>query len=119
MGNCNSRGLSWEVRKTSPGPRKPSIEKIRSPLKTPRSPRNNANSWAAKVRGDSRDGPNPENDVPVVPRLKLDEIGEDVESDSELLTPKNCTEKPPLESSSFESWECEKNEHDWAEMMNE
>ena len=52
----------------------------------------NPNSWAAKVRGDV-----PE---PIVPRLKLDEIGEDIEDD-EVVTPTNdpCV--------------------DWGELMNE
>lgn len=98
------RGISWEVRKTSPGPRKHSVDGIteikhsvlRSPKKTPRkSPRSNGNTWAAKVRGDSAgnsdviqsEKPVPETENPIVPRLKLDEINEDLED--QLKTPDN------------------------------
>ena len=59
-------------------------------MKTPRSPRcdeinvviSNPNSWAAKVRaGSSTTTTDTESQDPIVPRLKLDEIGEDLEDD--------------------------------------
>ena len=58
-------------------------------MKTPRSPRcdeinvviSNPNSWAAKVRAGSSVTADTESTDPIVPRLKLDEIGEDMEDD--------------------------------------
>ena len=69
-------------------------------MKTPRSPRcdeinvviSNPNSWAAKVRaGSSTTTTDTESQDPIVPRLKLDEIGEDLEDDEgiELIFQKN------------------------------
>jgi len=119
--NGKCKGISWEIRKTSPGPRRHPSESDKntttttSPVKTPRSPREpemvpdvvlpDPNSWAAKVRGvalaatdqDGGDGGEKPNQ-PIVPRLKLDEIGEDImedddddddEEEEEVLTPTN------------------------------
>ena len=114
--NGKCKGISWEIRKTSPGPRRHPSESEKnttnSPTKTPRSPREaevaplvlpDPNSWAAKVRGGGVVGGavsgtvTPEPIQPIVPRLKLDEIGEDImedddddqEEEEEVVTPTN------------------------------
>jgi len=86
------RGIAWEVRKTSPAPRK--LEEIRA--KTPRSPRdrlsnrdkknpqntsNGAQTWADRLKGKSvsdtsvlpKPSISPECDLPV-PKLDLDDV---------------------------------------------